>query len=223
MTSHLYFYRLFLCLSDTINDWCFQVEERKLICTYGGDDKEWIRELNTKLKEIRSYGVEIEMLYVGTRNMTENTRLNLATINDEIHRNVLSFVKLRFFWLRLESIRRSKLRLGQETKTDQILEEVSALLDADNEKWIVIGRGGETEILKLQETKAIECFHKFAEWEDNVTKLGFLNALRLELGPPPLPGPCNHSVTVPYDAGLLERAVLCEKCKSLMKKYVVYE
>lgn len=180
-------------------------------------------EFNAKMKKIRSDGVQLEMVYVGNRNLNEQVGHSLAVINEEMHRNVLSFTKLHFFWRRLESMRRSKLQLRQAINSDHILEEVSALLGTDDNGWAVIGRGSTADIVRLQGNKAMDCLDKFPEWGENVTKLGFLGALRIALEPPPLAGPCNHSMVIPYADGSTEGIVVCDKCKRPMKKYVVYE
>ncbi|KAF2307081.1 hypothetical protein GH714_024737 [Hevea brasiliensis] len=140
------------------------VEEGRNICIYGSENQDWIREFNDKMKESRSVGVQIEMVYVGSRHRSEH------------------------------SMRRSIFRLGQSIISDHIQEEVSSLLDSTDEGWAVIGRGSTTDIVKLQGRKATECLNKFSEWGGNVMKLGFFGALRSVLEAPPIPGPCNHSI-----------------------------
>jgi hypothetical protein len=61
---------------------------------------------------IKNAGVRLEMVYVGCKDLGEKVRRMLAIIDEELHRSLFSFTKLHFFWLRLESIRRSKLQLG---------------------------------------------------------------------------------------------------------------
>ncbi|KAF2301738.1 hypothetical protein GH714_028852 [Hevea brasiliensis] len=150
-------------------DW-FQVEGRN-ICIYGSDNPDWIREFNAQMKEIRSVGVQIEMVYVGSRHLSER-----------------------------ESMRRSIFRPQQSISSDHIQEAVSALLDSTDEGWAVIGKGNTTDIVKLHGTKTMECLNKFSGWEENVIKLGFLGALRsAPEEAAPLPGPCNNSNIVPYN------------------------
>ncbi|KAJ6771138.1 PROTEIN SIEVE ELEMENT OCCLUSION B-LIKE [Salix koriyanagi] len=204
------------------------VEEGRNICIYGSDNLDWIREFNAKFKVIRNAGVQLEMVYAGCKDLSEQVRRMSAVIGEELHRNLFTFTKLHFFWLRLESIRRSKLKLGQTIHSDDhILKEVSALLDTANEGWVIIGRGNTADIVRLSASDAVKWLDRFPEWEANVTKLGFVSALRAAIDPspppPPPPGPCNHSKVVPYAEGLTEETVLCEKCMHPMKKYVVYE
>ncbi|KAJ9169438.1 hypothetical protein P3X46_017637 [Hevea brasiliensis] len=159
--------------------------EGRNICIYGSDNPDWIREFNAKMKEIRSVGVQIEMVYVGSRHLSERVRHILATINEEMHSSFM---------------RRSIFRPQQSISSDHIQEAVSALLDSTDEGWAVIGKGNTTDIVKLQGTKTMECLNKFSGWEENVIKLGFLGALRSALEEAaPLPGPCNNSNIVPYN------------------------
>lgn len=199
----------------------FQVEKGRNICIYGSENQDWIQEFNSKLKEIKSGGVQLEMVYVGKRNLDEHVRNILASIPEENHAGSISFLKIQFFWLRLESMRRSKLRLGKTVDTDHILKEVSALLDFSDKGWAIIGKGSSTDILKLQGEDLVQCLNLFSQWEENVTKL--LDASRGALEPSLLTGPCSHSDVIPYAEGLIEGTAICEKCKRPMKKFVVFE
>ncbi|XP_050204268.1 protein SIEVE ELEMENT OCCLUSION C [Mercurialis annua] len=203
------------------------VEEGRNICIYGSENIDWIRKFNAKFQEIRNFGVQLEMVYVGNKNLTELIRNILAIINVEMHSNVLSFSKLHLFWLRIESIQRSKLRMTESIGSDHIQEEISELLDINNEGWVIVGRGSSSttgEIVKLEGTKMTKCLDRFSEWRDSVAKLGFLGALRNTLDPPPTPTEhCSHSNILPYAEGLLEGIVVCENCKRPMEQFIVYE
>ncbi|CAL1359949.1 unnamed protein product [Linum trigynum] len=214
------------------------VEEGRNICIYGSENLDWINELNTKAREIMSCGIQLEMVYVGSSNLiSENVGKTSDIIHQTIHRNLLSSTKVRFFWLRIESLRRSKLQQGGRLRTDHILQDVSALLqhhDDGNDKggWIAIGRGTAEEIVRLEGRKAIELLSKVHEWGENVGKKGFLGAIRASVQvPKPLlilhpAEPCSHSVMIPYGKGQQQQPkgnMLCEKCRRVMKPYVVYK
>ncbi|GLU03177.1 hypothetical protein SLE2022_203920 [Rubroshorea leprosula] len=218
-------------LIDEIDPFLAQwVEEGSNVCVYGSNNIDWIREFTDKLKEIKSSGVQLKMVYVGKNDPDEHVRSILTTINEEIHRNTLSFTKIKFFWLRLESIRRLKFQLGKSiTSADHVLEEVSALLDINGSEqgWAVIGKGQKAEIVGTQGRKIIECLSRFGEWGGNVGKLGFIGALRTALGDPAAPlqtQACGHIDVVPYDKEQIEETMVCPKCKHLMKKkFILYE
>ncbi|KAA8529662.1 hypothetical protein F0562_034238 [Nyssa sinensis] len=209
-------------LSLTVPKW---VEDKRNFCICGSDNLDWIREVNAKMREISSVGVQVEMLYVGKNNPTEHTRSILATIDKEMTSFSLTSMKMQFFWLRLESMRRSKLRLGYTHDNDFILRETSGLLDPDeNEKgWVIIGRGSSTEIIKLQGEKVMECLNLFSTWGENVAKLGLVDAIRTALEPPLVTGPCDHSNVIPYVEGLMEGTAVCNICKRPMQKFIVYK
>ncbi|KAK9277717.1 hypothetical protein L1049_007264 [Liquidambar formosana] len=197
------------------------IEEGRNLCIYGGDNQTWIREFSAKMKEItRAAGVQLEMVYVGKRNPSEQVKNILDSIDEEKLSRSLSFTKMHFFWIRLESMRRSKLRQGKMADTDRILQELAALLDFDDheEGWAVMGTGSSTDTIKLQG------INDLSVWGENVAKLGFSGALRIAHERPPLhAGPCGHSHVVPYVEGLLEGTVFCDKCERPMEKFVVYQ
>ncbi|XP_050374361.1 protein SIEVE ELEMENT OCCLUSION C [Argentina anserina] len=160
------------------------VEEERYICIYGSNNIDWILKLTGKMETIISAGVNLEMVYVCKRRSSQQMR-NLITMVDNKHlSSVLSFLKSQFFWLRLECINRSKLRLGKPEITDHVLDEVSALLDMDdNDKnWAVIGRGSNAmDMVRLEESELMECIDKFPKWGQSVAELGFLSALKNSL------------------------------------------
>ncbi|XVF02599.1 hypothetical protein REPUB_Repub04eG0188500 [Reevesia pubescens] len=200
------------------------VEEGRNICIYGGENLDWIREFNAKMKEIKDAGVQLEMIYVGKNNPDEHEKGILTTISREIHSNLLSFTKVQLFWLRLECMRRSKSRLGNTASTDHILAEVLALLyNNDGNGWAVFGKGLSTDIISVQGDEIIQCLNLFQQWGENVAQLEFIGALRTVLEPPLVDGPCNHTQVIPYSEGFIEGSIVCQKCKRLMKKFTIYE
>ncbi|KAB2624824.1 hypothetical protein D8674_016484 [Pyrus ussuriensis x Pyrus communis] len=203
-----------------------RVEEGRNICIYGSNSIDWIVEFTAKMEIIKRAGVQLEMVYVGKRNSTPHVKDILANVSYKNLSSALPSMKTHFFWLRLDSIRRSKLRLGKpENYTDNVLDEVSALLDIDNndENWAVIGRGSNSiDIIRLEGPKMMECLDLFPSWGGNLAELGFFGALRHALAPPILPRPCGHDFTHPSkEQG--EGVVVCGKCKHPMKKFVMYK
>ncbi|KAJ0094960.1 hypothetical protein Patl1_15995 [Pistacia atlantica] len=201
------------------------VEEGRNICLYGSDNLHWIRKFSAKINEIKGNGLQLDVVYVGKKNPSEQVGNILTVINEEMHTNfVLSFTKIQFFWFRLESMRRSKLRLGKMADDDHILREVSALLttdDGDN-GWAVIGKGLSSEIIWVQGSKLMEYLNRFPEWGENVAKLGLIDAIIYAVEPPDLTAHCSHSKLIPYADGD-GSIVVCQNCKRLFQKFVVYE
>ncbi|GMJ13241.1 hypothetical protein like AT1G67790 [Hibiscus trionum] len=203
------------------------VEEGRNICLYGSENLDWIREFNAKMKDIKDAGMQLEMIYVGKNNPDEHIKQILSFINGEIQSNLLSFTKIELFWLRLESMRRSKSRLGNNASTestDHVLAEVLALLhNNDVNGWTVFGKGLSTDIVRVQGDEIIRCSNLFRQWGENVARLEFIDALRTVLEPPLVEGPCDHTQVVPYSEGLRQGDIVCHKCKRLMKKFTIYE
>ena len=143
---------------------------------------------------------------------------------NEIHSNLLSFTKVQLFWLRLESMRRSKPRPGNAVSNDHILAEVLALLyNNDDNGWAIFGKGMSKDIVRVQGGEIIQCLNLFQQWGENVAQLEFIGALRTVLEPPLLDGPCNQTEVIPYSEGLIEGSIVCQKCKRLMKKFTIYQ
>ncbi|KAK8627460.1 hypothetical protein V6N13_135071 [Hibiscus sabdariffa] len=204
------------------------VEEGRNICLYGSENLDWIREFNAKMKDIKDAGMQLELIYVGKNNPDEHIKEILSIINGEIQSNLLSFTKIELFWLRLESMRRSKSRLrnnaSTESTSDHVLAEVSALLyNNDDNGWAVFGKGLSTDIVRVQGDEIIRCLDVFRRWGENVSQLEFIDALKTVLEPPLVEGPCDHTQVVPYSEGLRQGNIVCHKCKRLMKKFTIIE
>lgn len=201
----------------------YWIEQGKNVCIYGSSDARWIKEFHSKM-EIISEGAQLEIVYVGNRSHHVQMMYTLASIQRH-----LSPTKIRFFWLRLESMRKSKLRLGKAVNTDQTLQQLSALLDFDeNDKgWAIFGQGSSADTIRLDGNRLMECLDKFPKWGQNVGKYvgkwGLLNAIRIALEPAARDGPCSHTDTVPFEEGLVEKVRFCAKCKRPMTNFVVYE
>ncbi|KAL7202537.1 hypothetical protein ACSBR1_034083 [Camellia fascicularis] len=203
------------------------VEEDQNICIYGSNNIDWIREFNAKMRNITSAGLQLKMVYVGKKNPSDEHMKNiLATMYEEKLTSPLTCMKIYFFWLRLESMRRSKLRLGHaDDHKDQILKQLSELLDSNDESekgWVLLGRGSSTETLKLQGRKIMECLNLFPVWGENVAMLGLVGAITTAIEPPLLVEPCSHSNIIQFVEGLKD-TIICDKCKRLLEKFVVYK
>ncbi|KAI4383581.1 hypothetical protein MLD38_009399 [Melastoma candidum] len=190
-------------------------EEGKNICIYGSTDPEWIRWLSTKM-EIISNGIQLDFVYVGKTSLIQPQSLGMP----------LSPMQIRFFWLRLESMRRSRLRLGKTAADDHILRELSALLDFDDNHWAIFGVGSSADTLRLQGDEMTNCLNLFPEWGKNVREWGLLNAIRTALVPPTVDAPCEQSmIIIPYEQGQGSNKGFrrCANCEHPCKSYVVYQ
>lgn len=209
-----------------------RVQEDRYLCIYGSNNKDWILKLNSKMKEItENMGVKLEMVYVGKRKPREHVVKNiLHALEDGKHLlSLLSQIKLmQFFWLRMESIIRLKLRQGDTAATNNslLLQEVSYVIDMDenDQDWALIGRGSSKTIVGVEGMQLMECLNDFEAWKENVGKLGFLVAIKTALEPPLLDEPCGHSKLVSEEYGKRSKDMdVCEICRRPMEKFVVYK
>ncbi|CAN1795212.1 Protein SIEVE ELEMENT OCCLUSION C [Linum perenne] len=196
------------------------VEKGKNICIYGGEDLEWIEELNARAREITSCGIQLEMVYVGSSNLNENVIHIAEIINETMHRTILSVMKLRFFWLRIKSMRSAKLQQGGRLRHDHILQDVSALLK-DVSGWAVIGRGSAEEIVRLEGREAVSLLSKVHQWGEKVKESGFVGALRSSIAVKPTPLHCNRLI-LPGSTGSIPDRVVCAECGRAMEKFIMY-
>ncbi|RDX65469.1 Protein SIEVE ELEMENT OCCLUSION C, partial [Mucuna pruriens] len=140
-------------LLDDINPLlAYWVGQGKNICLYGSENLVWIQQFNDKITEVKLTGLQLETIYVGNSQLGEHVKQIMARSGETSLIDPLSFTNVQFFWLRLESMRRSKLRLGKTPRSDHVLAELSALLEVDDrdEGWAVIGSGGSSDIIRLQ-------------------------------------------------------------------------
>ncbi|KAG5146961.1 hypothetical protein JHK84_032504 [Glycine max] len=217
-------------LLDGINPLlAYWVEQGKNICLYGSENLVWIQQFNDKITEIKRAGLQLETIYVGNSQSGENVKQIMARGGEKSLSDPLSFTNVQHFWVRLETMRRSKLRLGKTPSSDHVLAELSTLLDMDDreEGWAVIGCGGSssTDILRLQGMQVMEFLRKCSEWRENITNLGLHGALRNFLDPHFVEGSCNHSyfVSSRENERPSQGTVMCQVCKRPMKNFVVYQ
>lgn len=132
----------------------------------------------------------------------------------------------QLFWLRLESIKRSKLKRRESSESDRVFEEVTKLLDFDygtHKGWAIIGSAAAAatgKIVRVDGEKVTERMRRILRWGEYASGLGFTEAIQIAAEKP-----CeeSHTVVVPFEEGSTMRVVTCEKCKRPMKKFVVYQ
>ncbi|KAF6176952.1 hypothetical protein GIB67_027752 [Kingdonia uniflora] len=202
------------------------VEEGRTICIYGSNNLEWIREFTSKIKEMMNTGVQLELVYVGKKKHGESVDKILATIPREELSSYLSCPKIDFFWLRLESIRRSKVRLGKTVSTDHVLKEVVSLMSLDDKEtsWALMGNCSSLDrVILLHGNKIIECLKLFPVWGENIGRFGFLNAIRSAFEPLEAVVKCFKCKVIPYTEESNDRIVVCEECKRSKERLILYQ
>lgn len=203
---------------------CSQVDGGRNICICGSSNLDWIEEFESRIKKLQNSGLQIQVIYIGSRNASENTQTKVGFFNKDIS---FTPIKIRFFWRRLEKIKDSILRVGQFhnfANYETLLKQVSELLDTDddNSNWAVFGCGNSKDSVKLQGNKILKFFERVHVWALKLATLGLVGAIRSvddddEVNNTMMT--CDHTNMVPYDQG----PVICDKCKRLMKPFVVYQ
>ncbi|KAK1319223.1 hypothetical protein QJS10_CPB04g01616 [Acorus calamus] len=124
-----------------------------------------------------------------------------------------------------ESLKISKLRFYNGVETDAIIEEVTSLLtdDFNKENWILISEGSSMDMLRLHGREEIGRFTSFQVWGDEIEKVGMLNAMRGSYDTPVIVEHYSGSKIVAYVDGKSEEEIVCERCKRLMQKCVLYQ
>ncbi|KAL8142437.1 hypothetical protein V2J09_015469 [Rumex salicifolius] len=190
-------------------------EQGRVICIYGSDNIEWISEFIAKMNDVqKTVEQQLEVVYVGKRNPDEKIRNIMASINS----NNLTWNGMQLFWIRLESMRRSILRLGKAAYSDPISRQVEELIKTteieDGSGWMIVGKCSSTNTLKLRGQEVIKALNLFPE-------SGFVNAIRGSMETHP-EQPCNHSRMVKYDEAT-EESLICENCGRPMNKFIVFD
>ncbi|KAL1336540.1 hypothetical protein HN51_030899 [Arachis hypogaea] len=217
-----------LLLGDINPLLAYWVEKGKNICIYGSENLPWIQQFSDCITKLKQQGLQLETIYVGYSNLTEQIK-NIMSSSTEINESSqLSFTKMQLFWIRLASMRRSKIRLGKTPSSDQVLAELSAMLDMNDKKegWAVIGSCcKEDNIIRLQGMVLMDFLGRFDEWGEDLERFGLVGTARKFLDPNfVVEGPCNHSYMVSSSEGSTQGSVVtCPVCNCPMKKFVVYQ
>ncbi|XP_020889984.1 protein SIEVE ELEMENT OCCLUSION C [Arabidopsis lyrata subsp. lyrata] len=194
------------------------VKEGREICIFGSENLDWVDEFVSLARKIQNLGFQLELIYLSNQRRRDERAKAM-----EESSILFSPTLQQLFWLRLESIERSKLkRIGIESsKSDRVLEEVTKLLDFDYGKhkgWGVIGKGSTAETVDGE--RMTERMRKIVRWGEYARGLGFTEAIEIAAEKP-----CelSQTVVVPFEEALTRRVVTCEKCKWPMKRFVAYQ
>ncbi|KAJ8645930.1 hypothetical protein MRB53_007678 [Persea americana] len=197
------------------------VEEKRVICLYGGDDSVWIREFKIKTKAaVEKEGIILEFIYVGKKYTEIIKKEELATVWEE--------QKISQFHARAELIYQSKTQLGMSITGDKTLKQLRALLDAggDGRGWTIIGQGSIDMAVIMDESLARKSLVHLEEKKVVITKENFISILHgaIKKVKRSLKGPefsdvhkyCNH-IFVPTGN------MVCADCQFPMEKESVHK
>ncbi|XP_071692528.1 protein SIEVE ELEMENT OCCLUSION C isoform X2 [Rutidosis leptorrhynchoides] len=203
-----------------------QTEEGdKNICICGSSNIEWIKEFESRIEKLRNVGLKLQVIYVGSRNMNEDMLKTLAIVNKN---KSFTPLQIQFFWIRLEKIKDSIIRVGQVhtfTNYEIILNQVLELLDTDDDhsNWAVFGCLSSKDLVKLKGNDIMMFLDRVPVWAKKVASFGFVGAIASIFDEAGETASCDHTNMVPYDEGMVEKIVDCDKCKRAMTQFIVYQ
>ncbi|CAL5428398.1 unnamed protein product [Camellia sinensis] len=164
-------------IAPTILNW-----DGRYILVYGGNDMEWIRRLTTTARHVgQDARIPLEMVYVGKSSSKKEQiqRVN-ATIRAEKLSNTWMEDMIWFFWIRLESMLFSKIKLGRVNNNDPLTNEIKKLLgyDKSGEGGAVLSKGSDVLINGHGTTVLTTLLEYEDTWKEKVDIQGFQISLK---------------------------------------------
>ncbi|KAK6116564.1 hypothetical protein DH2020_049670 [Rehmannia glutinosa] len=196
------------------------VRDNKVICLYGGDDIDWIRNFTLSARAAAgALHVPLEMLYVGKRNQTEKVRKCHEIIHQEKLSHIFSardyYDYVVYFWVRIWSMWNSKKKIGTTLENDRIMQEILDLLGYDSGEtgWAVFGRGN-CEMAKGNGDRVMSVLENYKVWGNRVDHPDkFVRVLDKELRV----HHCSRLI-LPGQSGSTPDRVVCAECGKTMEK-----
>lgn len=149
-------------------DW---TKQGTIVCLYGGEDIEWIREFTKATKDAVkniSSGTRFELVYVGKNKAIKEVENIIKIIDEEnLSRYWNDLSSIWFFWTRLESMLYLKMQQCKNLKNDRIMQEVTTLLSYDDSDrgWALFCKGS-SEMALAQGDVALKSIKEFSERKD---------------------------------------------------------
>ncbi|KAJ7945781.1 Protein SIEVE ELEMENT OCCLUSION B [Quillaja saponaria] len=201
------------------------IEERRIICLYGGEDIEWIRKFTGAANAVATEaGIPFGMFYVGKSNAKERMQKMIATFGAEKFSPYFeSLTSIWFFWTRLESMLYSRLQYVKDVQSDDdIRNEVMTVLtfDGSDQGWAIFSRGP-NEMVRARGDTALTTLLQFPNWKADVGEIGFVRAFGKYHTTLQSPHHCNRLILPGSTGGIPER-VVCAECGRQMEKYFMY-
>ncbi|KAF5939230.1 hypothetical protein HYC85_023489 [Camellia sinensis] len=158
------------------------IADGRYILVYGGNDMEWIRRLTTTARHVgQDARIPLEMVYVGKSSSKKEQiqRVN-ATIRAEKLSNTWMEDMIWFFWIRLESMLFSKIKLERVNNNDPLTNEIKKLLgyDKSGEGWAVLSKGSDVLINGHGTTVLTTLLEYEDTWKEKVDIQGFQISLK---------------------------------------------
>lgn len=217
-----------------------QIEGKKVICLYGGENYEWIREFIKAARDVAAAApIDLQMVYIGKAKSSEDRlrRLNdVVAGRSEIWDDPTS---IWYFWKRLESMMYSKIHHGAKVVPeeatgsienpvagDHILGEVLTLLTfgGSEQGWALFSQGmglGPGQMARAKDDLMLKGLVEFGKWAEFARQPnGFVPALNDYLLGLHTKDHCNRLILPGVDD--IPEMVVCTECHRPMEKYYMY-
>ncbi|KAI3464169.1 hypothetical protein Pfo_020896 [Paulownia fortunei] len=208
------------------------IKEDKVICLFGGENMEWIREFIRTARDTASAAeITLEMVYVGKNTSNERTKkLNEMVTKDHLSHCWTDLTSIWFFWTRMESMMYSKIHRGATLATttqagDHILGEVLTMLTfaGNNQGWALFSKGSGSRTDEMARAKGdamLKGLADFGTWANDAREKGFVPALNDYLAGRHTSEHCNQLILPGIDD--IPEMVVCAECHRPMEKYFMY-
>lgn len=210
----------------------YQISEDKVICLYGGENVEWIREFIRTARNVADAAeIRLEMVYVGKKTSKERLKqLNETVTADHLSHCWNDPTSVWYFWTRMESMMYSKIHHGSTLETtqrpgDHVLAEVLSMLTyADNHQgWALFSKGSGSrtgEMARARGDVMLQALADFGSWTNDAREKGFVPALNTYLDGHHSKDHCNQLILPGIDD--VPEMVVCAECHRPMEKYFMY-
>ncbi|XP_057720599.1 protein SIEVE ELEMENT OCCLUSION B-like [Arachis stenosperma] len=204
------------------------IKDDKFIFLYGGNDPDWVRKFVREARRVAAASqINLEMVYVGKSNKSEQVQKVLDTITREklpTH-SWQEHSMIWFFWTRLESMLFSKIQLKQaDDDSDLVMQEVKRLLSYDKMGgWIVLARGSRI-IVNGHATTGLQTLMEYEDiWRVHAERDGFEPGFRDHYGKlHAVDNPCCR-FEFSHAMGRIPEKLRCPECRRYMHMLTTFQ
>lgn len=199
-----------------------------MVCLYGGEDIEWIKEFTSATKNAVtniSPATRMELVYVGKKNaIKEVEKINSKISDGEIlSRHWSDLTSIWFFWTRLESMLYLKMQQCRNSRNDLIMQELTTLLsyDGSDRGWALFCKGS-SEMALARGDVALKSMKEFGEWRQSAIDNGLFPALSSRIRESQKKQRCSRIILSGDRQEIPNKKLSSDGCECSMEKCFVY-
>lgn len=205
-------------------DW---TKQGTMVCLYGGEDIEWIREFTRATKDAVtniSSATRMELVYVGKKNaIKEVENINSKIDKDNLSRYWSDLTSIWFFWTRLESMLYLKMQQCKNSRNDLIMQELTTLLsyDGSDRGWALFCKGS-SEMALARGDVALKSMKEFGEWRQSAIDNGLFPVLSSRIRESQKKQRCSRIILSGDRQEIPNKKLSSDGCECSMEKCFVY-